>query len=108
MNQPIEEKAHCKNDKEYDPFCDGCKEAVWVASGRCVCHQPIEEKWKERFNEIMPENWSDNGVSRLAIISFIENLLEQERKKVRDILYQDSYDKESGDIVLELMAIINK
>ena len=54
-------------------------------------NQPIEEKWKEEFNnrfDIGPILLKSGGVRISAlygpeeIISFIENLLEQERKKL--------------------------
>lgn len=38
--------------------------------------------WRGEFDKIMPENWSDVGVSRKEIIAFIQSQLE---KVIEDI-----------------------
>lgn len=88
-------------------------------------NQPIEEKWKETFSkkfgitsekqEIPPKTFEMYG----EIESFIENLLEQEKKRMSDEvkelpwLHNDSGVKELKENVdyvevKEVMAIINK
>lgn len=55
----------------------------------------IEKSWRKRFNRIMPENWSNKGVSRLKIIDFIC----QERQKVM---------KEQRDIDMRMIMLAQK
>lgn len=60
-----------------------------------MTNQPIEEKWKETFRKKFTETEPDNFYSTKTswkipegvpyhVISFIENLLEQERKRMSD------------------------
>ena len=85
-------------------------------------NQPIEEKWKEEFNnrfDIGPIFLKSGGVRISAlygpeeIISFIENLLEQERQRMSDEvegLHKRSAEFEdfSSATVDEVLSIINK
>jgi len=80
MNQPIKKKCWCGN-----------------AFGQC--YQPIEEKWKEEFNKKFCSKTSEPKYSvwnaaALAypeeIKSFIENLLEQDRERIRTFLKDSS------------------
>ena len=84
-------------------------------------NQPIEEKWKEEFNnrfDIGPIFLKSGGVRISAlygpeeIISFIENLLEQERQRMSDEAKSIAGTiGDSGVVVVALddvLSIINK
>ena len=86
-----------------------------------MLNQPIEEKWKEEFNnrfDIGPIFLKSGGVRISAlygpeeIISFIENLLEQERQRMSDEAKSIAGTiGDSGVVVVALddvLSIINK
>ena len=87
-----------------------------------MTNQPIEEKWKEEFNKKFCSKTSEPKYSvwnaaALAypeeIKSFIENLLEQERKRIEKELVRLPvyYSKETPNTLVSLsstIAIINK
>ena len=80
-------------------------------------NQPIEEKWKEEFNSRFTQEWwtgfgttSDiDRRGRLGIMSFIENLLEQERKRMSEEI--EKLEKERWPRAVysdDILSIINK
>lgn len=117
LNQPIEEKC-----------CSACKWALKEGCGnkKCICHHPIEEKWKEEFDKKYGEEneyggvWvmSGSGAGQWRLVndeleSFIENLLEQEKRRMSDEiegLHKRSAEFEdfSSATVDEVLSIINK
>ena len=66
------------------------KKKCWCGNAFGQCHQPIEEKWKESLNSLLfksidleSENARPMSIKLSdELVSFIENLLEQERKKL--------------------------
>ena len=90
-----------------------------------MTNQPIEEQWKEKFNnrfDIGPIFLKSGGVRISAlygpeeIISFIENLLEQEKKRISDEIEEmKTYtggssvnEKDKRVNKQEVLSIINK
>ncbi len=95
-----------------------------------MTNQPIEEKWnwREEFDEkfdIGPLFEKENGIRARAIYggkeikSFIENLLEQERKRMseevekfmpadREVNYHSSYSEGKIDMAEKILSIIKK
>ena len=84
-----------------------------------MTNQPIEEKWKESLNSLLfksidlkSENARPMSIKLSdELVSFIENLLEQERKRMSEEIYQarKSNTTDSADDVWEkVLSIINK
>ena len=117
MNQPSEE------------CCGKCLKLINDCyNPACPCHQPIEEKWKEEFDEKfvrtlrIPAGYS--SLDHTAVLegsieevkSFIENLLEQERKRMSDeIAVMKTYtggssvnEKDKRVNKQQVLSIINK
>lgn len=82
-----------------------------------MINQPIEEKWKEEFDtryyDVM-KAWKKNGYVldlSSSLKSFIENLLEQERQRMSEEIYQarkSNTTDSAGDVWEKVLSIINK
>ena len=53
------------------------KKKCWCGNAFGQCHQPIEEKVKEWLSQGVAREWPE-------VVAFIENLLEQERKRMSE------------------------
>jgi hypothetical protein len=101
------------------------KKKCWCGNAFGQCHQPIEEKWKEEFNKKFCSKTSEPKYSvwnaaALAypeeIKSFIENLLEQEKRRISDEIEEmKTYtggssvnEKDKRVNKQEVLSIINK
>ena len=76
-----------------------------------MTNQPIEEKWKRELD--LHAIASDEGtvVPIYVAVEFIENLLEQERRRMSEEIYQarkSNTTDSAGDVWEKVRSIINK
>ncbi len=100
------------------------KKKCWCGNAFGQCHQPIEEKWKESLNSLLfksidlkSENARPMSIKLSdELVSFIENLLEQEKRRISDEIEEmKTYtggssvnEKDKRVNKQEVMSIINK
>ena len=94
------------------------KKKCWCGNAFGQCHQPIEEKWKESLNSLLfksidlkSENARPMSIKLSdELVSFIENLLEQERQRMSEEIYQarkSNTTDSAGDVWEKVLSIIN-